>query len=78
MFVALLVIFILSLIGFVACLSFRTTLIRAAEDRHGLSSARDAITEARKVRMTEQSLSTELDGKIKEQRRKLWPRSSLI
>jgi len=71
MFVALLVIFILSLIGFIACLSFRTALIRAAEDRHGLSSARDAINEARKVRMTEHGMSTELDGKIKEQRRKL-------
>jgi hypothetical protein len=71
MFVALLVIFILSLLGLIACLALRTALIRAAEDRHGLSSARDAITEARKVRMTEHALSTELAGKIKEQRRKL-------
>jgi hypothetical protein len=71
MLVVLLVVFILSLIGFVACLAFRGALIRAAEDRHGLSSARASITEARKIRMTEHSLSIELDGKIKEQRRKL-------
>jgi hypothetical protein len=71
MFIVLVVVLILALIGFIGSLLLRGPLIRTTEERHGLGSARDAITEARKLRLEEHSKSTELDGKVKEQRKKL-------
>lgn len=71
MFIVLVVILIVALIGFTGCLLLRGPLIRASEEQHGLRSAREAITEARTLRLDEHSKSTELDDKVKEQRKKL-------
>ena len=71
MFVVLVVIFILSLLGLIGCVALRGALIRATEERHGLSSARDSITEARQQRLAEHSLSSDFEGKLKEQRKAL-------
>jgi hypothetical protein len=71
MFVALVAILILSLLGLVGCLALRNPLIRAAEERHGLSSARDSITEARRQRLAEHSLSSDFESRLKAQRKAL-------
>jgi TolA-binding protein len=71
MFVVLLVIFILSLLGLIGCLALRGPLIHAAEERQGLSSARASITDARRLRMAEHSLSTDFEEKVKAQRKML-------
>lgn len=71
MFILLLSILGLSLLGFVACVTLRAPLIRAAQDRHGLQSGRASITEARAHRSAEHSRSTDLDTKVKQRREQL-------
>ena len=71
MFIVLVVVLILALIGFTGSLLLRGPLIRTTEERHGLGTAHEAITEARNLRLEEHGTSTELDGKVKEQRKKL-------
>ena len=67
MFTILVVILILSLLGLIGCLALRGPLIRAVEERHGLSSARDSIGEARQQRLAEHSLSSDFEDKLKAQ-----------
>ena len=71
MFIVLVVILILSSLGLIGCLALRGPLIRAAEARHGLSSARDLIGAARQQRLAEHSLSTDFEGKLLAQRKTL-------
>ena len=71
MFTILVVILVLSLLGLIGCLALRGPLIRAVEERHGLSSTRDSIGEARRQRLAEHSLSTDFEGKLKAQRKAL-------
>jgi len=71
MFTILVVILVLSLLGLIGCLALRGPLIRAVEERHGLSSARDSIGEARQQRLAEHSLSSDFEGKLKAQRKAL-------
>jgi hypothetical protein len=71
MFTILVAILILSLLGLIGCLAVRGPLIRAAEARHGLTTARDSIGEARQQRLAEQSLSNDFDGKLLARRKTL-------
>ena len=71
MFLVLVIILILSLLGLIGCLGLRGPLIRAAENRHGLASARDSIGAARQQRLAEHSLSSDFEDKLKTQRKAL-------
>ncbi|HEV2673080.1 MAG TPA: hypothetical protein VGV37_00980 [Aliidongia sp.] len=50
MSILLIAILTLALLGIVACLALRGPMIRAFEDRHGLTDSRKAVTDARKAR----------------------------
>ncbi len=71
MFTILVAILILSLLGLITCLALRGPLIRAVEARHGLTTARDSIGEARQQRLAEHSLSNDFDGKLLARRKTL-------
>ena len=71
MFTILVVILVLSLLGLIGCLTLRGPLIRAVEERHGLSSARDSIGAARQQRLAEHSRSSDFEGKVAAQRKAL-------
>jgi hypothetical protein len=71
MFILLLSILGLSLLGFIACVTLRGPLIRAAQDRHGLQTGHASITAARARRLAEHSRSTDLDVKMKQRREQL-------
>jgi hypothetical protein len=71
MFMVLVVILILSALGLVGCLALRGPLIKAVEERHGLTSARDLIGAAREQRLTEHRMSNDFEGKLLAQRKAL-------
>ncbi|HLZ64856.1 MAG TPA: hypothetical protein VKQ29_01435 [Aliidongia sp.] len=48
--VLLIAILTFSLVGIILCLTIRGPMIRAFEDRHGLTASRKAVTDARKAR----------------------------
>jgi len=60
--ILLIAILAFSLLGIIACLSVRGPLIRAFEDRHGLTDARNAVTEARKARNETKVKAAELEA----------------
>ena len=66
MSILLIAILICSLIGIVACLVLRGPMIRAFEERHGLTNSRKAVTDARKARYEVKTKATALDGRKQE------------
>jgi|GEM_PF-2900034 hypothetical protein len=69
--IVLALLFVLALVGSGFCLGFRATLIRAAETRHALASALDAVAGARESLVALQRSASERDGAVKQQRRRL-------
>jgi hypothetical protein len=61
MSILLIAILSFSLIGILVCASIRGPMIRAFEDRHGLTDSRKAVTEARKTRTEGKLKIAELD-----------------
>jgi len=61
MSILLIAILTLALIGIIICLSIRGPMIRAFEDRHGLTDSRKAVTEARKARTEAKVRAAELE-----------------
>jgi len=61
MSILLIAILTLALIGIITCLSIRGPMIRAFEDRHGLTESRKAVTEARKARTEAKVRAAELE-----------------
>lgn len=61
MSILLIAILTLTLIGIIVCLSIRGPMIRAFEDRHGLTDSRKAVTDARKNRNEAKVRAAELE-----------------
>jgi hypothetical protein len=59
--ILLIAILALALIGILTCLSIRGPMIRAFEDRHGLTDSRTAVTDARKARNEAKVKAAELE-----------------
>jgi len=66
--ILLIAILTLALIGIIICVSIKGPIIRAFEDRHGLTDSRKAVTEARKARTAAKIKAAEL-GQRKNQLR---------
>jgi len=61
MSILLIAILTLALIGIIICLSIRGPMIRAFEDRHGLTDSRTAVKDARKARTEAKVRAAELE-----------------
>jgi hypothetical protein len=71
MSVLLIAILALTLLGIAACLMLRGPMIRAFEDRHGLTESRKAVTDARKARNEAKVKAAELEARKLSLREKL-------
>jgi len=71
MSILLIAILTLALIGIIICLSIRGPMIRAFEDRHGLTDSRKAVTEARKARTEAKVRAAELEQRRQVLRNKI-------
>jgi len=69
--ILLIAILTISLIGIITCLSIKGPMIRAFEDRHGLTDSRKAVTEARKARTEAKVKAAELDQRKSQLRNQL-------
>ena len=69
--ILLIAILALSLLGIITCLALRGPMIRAFEDRHGLTESRKAVTDARKARTEAKAKVAELEVRKHELRGKL-------
>lgn len=69
--ILLIAILAFALIGILTCLSIRGPMIRAFEDRHGLTESRKAVTDARKARNEARVKATELEQTKQSVRNKL-------
>ncbi|GGF13068.1 hypothetical protein GCM10011611_18470 [Aliidongia dinghuensis] len=66
MSILLIAILTFSVLGIVACLALRGPLIRAAEERHGLTDSKKAVTDARKARVEAKGKVGELEVRKRE------------
>jgi hypothetical protein len=71
MSVLLIAILALALLGIIACLILQGPMIRAFENRHGLTESRKAVTDARKARNEAKVKAAELDVRKQALRDKL-------
>lgn len=69
--ILLIAILALALIGIITCLSIRGPMIRAFEDRHGLTDSRTAVTDARKARNEAKVRAAELDQRKRQLKSRL-------
>jgi hypothetical protein len=69
--ILLIAILTLALIGIITCLSIKGPMIRAFEDRHGLTDSRTAVKEARKARTEAKIKAADLEQRKNQLRNQL-------